>query len=226
VHAQQAGPATLPRRPNRTSLPFLLRPVADRWGPAVRLSPYLQPAGQPLPLMAAGRYRPGSALPRLQTSPSCCSEARPSFTAINQPFLLLNPHSPLIPHQRSRPLMDMPPGAPSPSLSSLFKRLQGTSAPPSPKLELLCLLVPSPPLPPIRSADRRAIAAARAPSPSVKLVNLCPSLLLRARGSHVHLFKFAGSLAASIECATADLEFWPPAPISTVAALPAALSSA
>jgi hypothetical protein len=27
-----------------------LRPVADRWGPAVRLSPYLQPAGQPRPL--------------------------------------------------------------------------------------------------------------------------------------------------------------------------------
>jgi hypothetical protein len=42
----------------------------------------------------------------------------------------------------------------------------------------------------------------------------------------MHLFKFAGSLAASIESAAADLEFQPPAPISTVAAFPAALSSA
>jgi hypothetical protein len=97
---------------------------------------------------------------------------------------------------------------------------------PSPTSKLPRLPVPSPPLPPSWSAGRRAIAAARAPSSSVKLPNLSPSLLLRIGSLHVYLFESVGSLAPPTELSAADLDFRPPAPISIVAAFPAALSLA
>jgi hypothetical protein len=50
-----------PRRPNRASPPFLFAPVTDRWGPAVRPSPYLQPAGQPRPIHGRRPLPAGSA---------------------------------------------------------------------------------------------------------------------------------------------------------------------
>jgi hypothetical protein len=59
-HRSPAGPARLP-------LPFIFAPVADRWGPAVRPFPNLQPgSAAPPPFRVAGRYR----LPPPRPAPS------------------------------------------------------------------------------------------------------------------------------------------------------------
>jgi hypothetical protein len=72
---------------------FFLHPVADRWGPAVRL-PLPLAGGSTAPrFMAVGRYRPVPTLPRLQTPPLSRSKAPLHSPAITRPFPILNPPS-------------------------------------------------------------------------------------------------------------------------------------